>query len=96
MIERYISIYLDLASPEVNRRVGFVTAIIFLHIFCAFVPGHHVRRRAVVEVFEVHLLLVVEQGQVDHVAVMSPRAKFDVALLLLLNSEDVNGRQYTP
>ena len=49
-----------------------------------------------VEVLEVHLLLVVEQGQVDDVAVMSPRAKFDVTLLLILNSEDVKGGQFAP
>ena len=52
-------------------------------------PRHHVRGGAVVEVGEVHIFLVVEQGQVDDVAVISPRAKYYVALLLLLNSEDV-------
>ena len=51
-------------------------------------PGHHVRGGAVVELGEVHILLVVEQGQVDDVAVMSPRAKFYVALLLLLNRQN--------
>ena len=49
-----------------------------------------------VEVLEVHLLLVVVQGQVDDVAVMSPRAKFDVTLLLILTSEDVKGGQFAP
>ena len=52
-------------------------------------PGDHVRGEAVVEVGEVHIFLVVEQGQVDDVAVISPRAKYYVALLLLLNSKDV-------
>ena len=48
-------------------------------------PGHHVRRGGVVEVGHVHIVLVVEQGQVNHVAVMSPRTKFYVALLLILS-----------
>ena len=52
-------------------------------------PRHHVRGGAVFEVGEVDIFLVVEQGQVDDVAVISPRAKFYVALLLLLNSKDV-------
>ena len=37
-----------------------------------------------VEVSEVHVFLLVEQGQVDNVAVVSPRAKLYVALLLIL------------
>ena len=84
-------------SPEVKRRVGLFAAVVFLHNPCTFhVPGHHIRGGAVVEVLEVHLLLVVVQGQVDDVAVMSPRAKFDVTLLLILDSEDVKGGQFAP
>ena len=48
-------------------------------------PGHHVRGGAVVEVGHVHIVLVVEELQVNHVAVMSPRTKVYVALLFILS-----------
>ena len=84
------------ASLEFKRRVGFFTAIVFFHNSFCFMAGHHIRRGAGSEVIEVKLLLVVEQGQVNDVAVMSPRSDFNVALLLILKRHNLQqGRQGT-
>ena len=84
------------ASLELKRRVGFFTAIVFFHNSFCKVAGHHIRGGAGSEVVEVKLLLVVEQGQVNHVAVMSPRSDFNVALLLILKRHNLQqGRQGT-
>ena len=83
-----------MASLEVDVREELFTAIVFLHNSFSFVPGHNVRGGAVGEVFEVQLLLVVVvEGQVDDVAIISPRSNFHVALLLILKMHNLQLRE---
>ena len=60
-------------SPEVEINIRLAATLVIFHISCPLdVPGHHIGGGGVVEVREVHLILVVKEG-LQHNQIISMR-----------------------
>ena len=60
-------------SPEVEINIRLAATLVIFHISCPLdVPGHHIGGCGVVEVREVHLILVVKEG-LQHNQIISMR-----------------------